>query len=444
MVLGTTGTRGGTMAWLEADSTEIQGSRTSCYLRVQAQELGTAAATIIYEVTGGEVFRIRAVNEAVTGITVADMSGISFTLLKGAPGPEGATGQQGGGLDTVKDYTGSPTITGANTLTISGGTVIDSGGGEVTLQIDAGVGEHTITSHSDVVDATGAQLETLTGGGDTTLHDHAGISENTGARHTQGTDTTLGTMTADIDMDDTYQVTNLQAPGAAGEALRQTTNITEADLEQLTDGSDTTLHDHAGISENTGARHTQGTDTTLGTMTADIDMNGSYQVVGLQAPDASGQALRQTTNITEADLEQLTDGSDTTLHDHAGISENTTARHTRAHNMTGTSDHDAGNHKIFYSDGSGDVIELTHGTDTYVLTSNGATTAPSNGDPISGATDHALVRADGATALQDSGILISDTDDMVLPATSSLECPEKLVIPLNEPSSLENGCIWIA
>lgn len=42
---------------------------------------------------------------------------------------------------------------------------------------------HTITSHSDVVDATGAQLEELSGSGDTTLHDHDGIAENTVARH---------------------------------------------------------------------------------------------------------------------------------------------------------------------------------------------------------------------------------------------------------------------
>jgi hypothetical protein len=152
-----------------------------------------------------------------------------------------------------------------------------------------------------------------------------------GAAHTQGTDTTLGTMTADIDMDSSFQIVNLQAPDTAGDALRQTVNITETDLEQLTDGSDTTLHDHDGISENSGARHTAGTDTTLGTVTADIDMDGSYQVVGLQAPANAGEALRQTVNITEADLEQLTDGSDTALHDHAGISENTGARHAQSH-----------------------------------------------------------------------------------------------------------------
>jgi hypothetical protein len=51
--------------------------------------------------------------------------------------------------------------------------------------------------------------------------------------------------------------------------------------------------------------------------------------------------------------------------------------HTRAHNMTGTSDHDAGNWKVFYSDGSGDVIELALTTSGTFLTSNGAAAAPS-------------------------------------------------------------------
>ena len=52
------------------------------------------------------------------------------------------------------------------------------------------------------------------------------------------------------------------------------TDISAAELEQLSDGSDTTLHDHDGISENTSARHTQGTDTALGavgTKTPPID-----------------------------------------------------------------------------------------------------------------------------------------------------------------------------
>jgi len=59
--------------------------------------------------------------------------------------------------------------------------------------------------------------------------------------------------------------------------------------------------------------------------------------------------------------------------------------------------------------------------------------------------DHTIVRgSDGAKGVQGTGITVSDTDDVVLPTTSSLTCPEKIVIPLNEPTDLVNGCIWIA
>lgn len=37
----------------------------------------------------------------------------------------------------------------------------------------------------------------------------------------------------------------------------------------------------------------------------------------------------------------------------------------------------AGNHKMFYSNGSGAIIELSHGSASQVLTSNGTTSAPS-------------------------------------------------------------------
>ncbi len=44
------------------------------------------------------------------------------------------------------------------------------------------------------------------------------------------------------------------------------------------------------------------------------------------------------TTATGAELTQLTDGSDTTLHDHDGISENTSARHAQSHNIASHSD----------------------------------------------------------------------------------------------------------
>ena len=123
------------------------------------------------------------------------------------------------------------------------------------------------------------------------------------------------TDTSDADALHTHNLkANLADPTFSGTATVPSTNftvgtqvLTETNLTDLLDGGDTTLHDHDGISENTGARHTQGTDTTLGTMTADIDMDDTYQVVGLQAPAANGEAIRQTAKITEAALETVID-----------------------------------------------------------------------------------------------------------------------------------------
>ena len=50
--------------------------------------------------------------------------------------------------------------------------------------------------------------------------------------------------------------------------------------------------------------------------------------------------------------------------------------HTRSHTMTSTSDHTAGNYKLFHSNGSGEVMELAHGTSSKVLTSGGASSVP--------------------------------------------------------------------
>jgi hypothetical protein len=51
--------------------------------------------------------------------------------------------------------------------------------------------------------------------------------------------------------------------------------------------------------------------------------------------------------------------------------------HARSHTMTSASDHTAGNWSVFYSNGSGQVTELALGSANTVLTSNGASSAPS-------------------------------------------------------------------
>jgi hypothetical protein len=225
--------------------------------------------------------------------------------------------------------------------------------------IDAAVGashaeSHNAASHSDIAESGAA------------------IDAAVGASHTQGTDTTLGTMVGTINMnnnpitgigsatiadngdnegymgpgnawglhhpetaqggydaveitiDDNFQIRNaatlrLQLTTAGSLSLTSGTGITEFSIDDTMGGnSDNAVPTEQAVKAFVeGAVHTQGTDTTLGTMTADINMNSSYQIVNLQAPANSGEALRQTTNVTEADLEDLTDGGDTTLHTHS-------------------------------------------------------------------------------------------------------------------------------
>jgi len=54
------------------------------------------------------------------------------------------------------------------------------------------------------------------------------------------------------------------------------------------------------------AMHTQGTDTTLGSMSANIDMN-THKLTGLSVPSSNGDSIRATTKITESNLETVVD-----------------------------------------------------------------------------------------------------------------------------------------
>lgn len=104
----------------------------------------------------------------------------------------------------------------------------------------------------------------------------------------------------------------------ANKALLDTYTQTEANLadavaKKHTQGTDQYL-DYGGanqvavgdVKDAVSKKHTQGTDTTLGTMTADINMN-SHKLTNLAAPSAAGDSIRQTTKITEANLEDAID-----------------------------------------------------------------------------------------------------------------------------------------
>ena len=77
--------------------------------------------------------------------------------------------------------------------------------------------------------------------------------------------------------------------------------------------------------------------------------------------------------------------------------------HDRSHAMTSTSDHTAGNWKVFHSNGSGQLVELALGADGTFLKSNGASLAPTFATPAGGGssitgTGFAYVRTGGNNA----------------------------------------------
>jgi hypothetical protein len=72
----------------------------------------------------------------------------------------------------------------------------------------------------------------------------------------------------------------------------------------------------------------------------------------------------------------LTGDRTVTLPDATGTVALTSDLHTRSHTMTSTSDHTAGNWKVFHSNGSGEVVELSLGTSGHYLRAGGTTAAP--------------------------------------------------------------------
>ncbi|HRJ10336.1 MAG TPA: hypothetical protein PLP58_17285 [Prosthecobacter sp.] len=89
--------------------------------------------------------------------------------------------------------------------------------------------------------------------------------------------------------------------------------------------------------------------------------------------------------------------------------------HDRSHAVSSTSDHTAGNWKIFHSNGSGQVIELPLGADGTFLKSNGVAAAPTFSTPSGSgdvlgpdeATANGVVLFDGTTGklVKDGGLL---------------------------------------
>ena len=148
------------------------------------------------------------------------------------------------------------------------------------------------------------------------------------------------------------------------------------------------------------ALHTQGTDTTLGTMTADIDFDNTYHPTNLPAPDGTGQALRTTAKITETNMETVYDNTHASASDNQNLWE-------EVRTDTGTTTADSQTDTLWITGGN-DIGVYSSG-DTIIIDYEGT---GGSGDVVgpAGATDDHIATFDTATGklIQDGGSLISD------------------------------------
>lgn len=180
-------------------------------------------------------------------------------------------------------------------------------------------------------------------------------------------------------------------------------NISDVNATDLTDGGNTTLHDHDGISENTAARHIQGTDTTLGTMTGDVNM-GTHKLTNLSVPSATGQSVRATVTITETALEDAVTKKHTESHNIASHSD-TTATGANLNELVGSGDTDLHKHDgRYYSESEVDTISGTLQTDIDTCAVSGGTEHDGFSDYVGNEhVDHSGVTITAGTGLTGGG-----------------------------------------
>jgi len=272
--------------------------------------------------------------------------------------------------------------------------------------IEAGAGISNIVE--DTTPQLGGNLDMngYTIGGST----EAQLDDAVSKKHTQGTDTTLGVMTANVDM--------------GGHWIANVGTCTEDDEA----ANKAYVDAHAGISTHglVSAYHTVSSLTPGHVLTA-----LTATTFGFTAIAGGGDVLGPATNNDEyvpqwdgADSKLLKDGFSITAAGKALIddADASAMRTTLGLGTSAVLDADLTNFteqtawRVFYSDADGDVTELALGTDGQYLKSNGAAVAPTWGTPsgagdVSGpasSTDMAIVLWDGTggDTLQDSLITV--------------------------------------
>jgi hypothetical protein len=108
-----------------------------------------------------------------------------------------------------------------------------------------------------------------------------------------------------------------------------------------------------------------------------INCPASGAITGSGLTQSANRIIGRTTAGTGAVQEITVSGG-------ASLSAGALTIHAQSHAITSTSDHTAGNNKVFYSNGSGQIVELALGASGTILTSGGTTSAPTFSAPAAG------------------------------------------------------------
>lgn len=130
------------------------------------------------------------------------------------------------------------------------------------------------------------------------------------------------------------------------------------------------------------ASHAHGSITSvgaIGTASGLIVTTGVDGVLGTLAQGTAGQVLKVNSGATGVEWVTLGSAASASTSDFAAASHTHAQLHDRSHAIASSSDHTATAWRLFYSNGSGVITELTLGSSGQALLSNGASAAPSWG-----------------------------------------------------------------
>ena len=296
---------------------------------------------------------------SISSETVA--GGANLRLTDSAAGTDDVKFASGTDITVVRTDANTITFNHNDTSTITGqqGTA-----GVSSVTID-GNGHVTAVGTATYLTAESDTLDTVTGRGATTSNNITvgDIAVNGGDITTNQTIFNIGntaTTAQTINLgtaataDTTTKTINIGTGGASG----STTNITIGSTVAGT------------LTLNSPTVVIPGNLTVTGTVTTNnVETVSTSNGVVFEGSAADANELTLIAGVLTADRT-------ITLPDATGTVALTTDLHTRSHAMTSTSDHTAGNWKVFHSNGSGQVVELPLSTAGHYLRAGGAAAAP--------------------------------------------------------------------